>query len=180
MASPLKKIVIVGPESTGKSSLCEALARHYQTDWSPEYAREYLTEHGMNYTPEDLLTIAHGQLALENRYTAAAEAAGRKYLFIDTDMYVMKVWSEFVFGQCDPWILQQIVLRRYDAYLLCLPDLPWADDPLREYPDLDRRDQLFHIYKDCLINQSTPWAEVGGEGADRLANGIAAVNRLLQ
>jgi NadR type nicotinamide-nucleotide adenylyltransferase len=180
MPGLLKKIVIIGPESTGKSSLCEALARHYETDWTPEYAREYLTEHGMGYKPEDLLTIARGQLALEDRYTVAARTAGRQCLFIDTDMYVMKVWSEFVFGQCDPWILQQIVLRSYDAYLLCRPDLPWADDPLREYPDLDSRDRLFHIYKDCLINQSTPWAEVGGQGDARLANGIAAVNRLLQ
>jgi len=187
----LKKIVIIGPESTGKSSLCEALARHYQTEWVPEYAREYLTRHGMNYRLEDLRTIAEGQLTLEDRYAAEAEeigekaaervvAAGRNLLFIDTDMYVMKVWSEFVFGSCDAWILQRIVERKYDAYLLCRTDLPWADDPLREYPDGSAREQLFHIYRDCLINQSVPWAEVGGQGEDRIAAGIAAVERLLQ
>src|SRR5579872_6760129 len=115
----LKKIVIIGPESTGKSSLCEALALHYQTDWVPEYAREYLTAHGMDYRPEDLVVIARGQLALEDRHTHAAVAAGKDLIFIDTDMYVMKVWGEFVFGGCDPWILQQIVLRSYDGYLLC-------------------------------------------------------------
>jgi NadR type nicotinamide-nucleotide adenylyltransferase len=174
-----KKIVIIGPESTGKSSLCEALARHYQTDWVPEYAREYLTQHGMDYRPEDLLVIARGQLALEDRHVAEAEVAGRRLLFIDTDMYVMKVWSEFVFGRCDPWILGQIVQRQYDAYLLCRTDLPWADDPLREYPDGSSRDRLFHIYKDCLVNQSTPWAEIGGQGEDRIAAGVAAVERLL-
>lgn len=178
MATP-KKIVIIGPESTGKSSLCEALARHYQTEWVPEYAREYLTRHGMDYKPEDLLIIARGQLDLEDRYTAGVEATGNSLLVIDTDMYVMKVWSEFVFGRCDPWILDQIVLRQYDGYLLCRPDLPWSPDPLREYPEGSARDELFHIYKDCLITQSTPWTEIGGQGEARIAAGIAAVERLI-
>lgn len=172
---PLKKIVIVGPESTGKSSLCEALAAHYQTEWVPEYAREYLTTHGTNYRLEDLSVIARGQLALEQRHTASVMLAGKRLLFVDTDMYVMKVWSEFVFGRCDPWILDQIVTRQYDAYLLCRTDLPWTKDELREYPDLESRDRLFHIYRDCLINQSVPWAEIGGQGEERIANGIAAV-----
>jgi NadR type nicotinamide-nucleotide adenylyltransferase len=176
----LKKIVVIGPESTGKSSLCETLARHFQTVWAPEYAREYLTQYGTTYKPEDLLTIARGQLALEEQYTRTAEAAGHQCLFIDTDMYVMKVWSEFVFGQCDPWILNQIAIRQYDAYLLCRTDLPWTSDPLREYPDLESRDRLFHIYKDSLINQSTPWTEIGGQGEARIAAGIAAVVPLLQ
>ena len=176
--SQLKKIVIIGPESTGKSSLCEALARHYQTDWVPEYAREYLTLHGMDYRLEDLLVIAQGQLALEDRHIAAATAAGKKWLFIDTDMYVMKVWSEFVFGRCDPWILRQIVQRSYDGYLLCRADLAWTPDPLREYPEGPSRDILFHIYRDCMINQSTPWAEVGGQGEARIAAGIAAAERI--
>ena len=180
MPPPPKKIVIIGPESTGKSSLCESLACHYQTGWAPEYAREYLTKYGTTYKPEDLLSIARGQLALEDRHTAAAEAAGHQRLFIDTDLYVMKVWSEFVFERCDPWILEQIAIRKYDAYLLCRTDLPWTSDPLREYPDLQSRDRLFHIYKDSLINQSTPWAEVGGQGEARVAAAIAAVERLLQ
>ena len=103
----LKKIVVIGPESTGKSSLCEALATHYRTSWVPEYAREYLETHGMDYSFDDLLTIARGQLALEDRLYAAAEAAGKELLFIDTDLYVIKVWSEFVFGRCHPWILDR-------------------------------------------------------------------------
>ena len=175
----LKKVVIIGPESTGKSSLCESLAEHFGVAWVPEYAREYLLAHGMNYTFEQLMTIARGQLALEDRITAAAAAAGDELLFIDTDMYVMKVWSEFVFGRCDPRILDQIAGRHYDAYLLCRTDLPWVGDELREYPDLSSRETLFHIYRDSLVNQGTPWAEVGGQGEERLGAGIAAVKRLL-
>lgn len=173
---PLKKFVVIGPESTGKSSLCESLARHFQTDWVPEYAREYLTDHGTEYKPEDLLLIARGQLALEDRHVSAVKAAGKDLLFIDTDLYVIKVWSEFAYGRCDPWILDQIAGRQYDGYLLCRTDLPWSADPLREYPDLETRERLFHNYRDCLINQSAPWAEIGGQGEARIAAGIAAVN----
>lgn len=176
MPPNLKKIVIIGPESTGKSSLCEGLAAHYGTIWVREYAREYLLTHGMGYRFEDLRTIAEGQLALEEK--GAADASGT--LIIDTDMYVMKVWSEFVFGKCDPWILDRIVQRKYDAYLLCRTDLPWVKDELREYPDLLSREQLFHIYRDLLINQSVPWAEIGGQADERLTAAITAVDRLLQ
>jgi len=194
MSEP-KKIVVIGPESTGKSSLCAALAAHYGTRWVPEYAREYLQEHGMNYGYPDLMTIARGQLTLEDKIAEIGlravvlppKAEGRRrsdgransLLFVDTDMYVMKVWSEYVFGRCDAWILDQIASRRYDAYLLCRTDLPWVKDDLREYPDLESRDRLFHIYRDCMVNQGTPWAEVGGVGDERIAAGIAAVERLL-
>jgi NadR type nicotinamide-nucleotide adenylyltransferase len=182
MPLPLKKIVVIGPESTGKSSLCEGLAAHFHTDWVREYAREYLLKHGMNYSFNDLTTIARGQLALEDEAVAKADVAGTAadpILFIDTDMYVMKVWSEFVFGRCDSWILDQIGRRQYDAYLLCKTDLPWVKDELREYPDLVSREKLFHIYRDILINQSTPWAEIGGQADQRLEAALAAVKALL-
>ena len=172
---PLKRIVVIGPESTGKSTLCEQLAIHYHTGWVPEFAREYLTTHGTAYRYEDLLTIAKGQLALEDRMAAEFH----DLLFIDTDLYVMKVWSEFVFGKCDPWILEQITVRQYDGYLLCRTDLPWTADELREYPDPVTREKLFHIYKDCLVNQNTPWFEIGGQAGERLGGAIEAVNKLI-
>jgi len=196
MSLPLKKIVIIGPESTGKSTLCEGLAAHYGTDWVPEYAREYLLGHGMNYKYEDLLTIARGQASLEDEKATAlihrtigsafvgsspgAGSPARPLLFIDTDLYVMKVWSEFVYGRCDRWILDQIGSRHYDGYLLCRTDLPWVKDELREYPDLVIREKLFHIYRDCLINQSTPWIEIGGQQEQRLQTAIAAVEDLIR
>ena len=97
---PSKKIVIIGPESTGKSSLSEALAKHYGTTWCPEYAREYLLAHGKQYQFDELLTIAKGQIKLEDQYTESLNRQpnnNQSMLFIDTDMYVMKVWCEFVF-----------------------------------------------------------------------------------
>ena len=115
----IKKIVIIGPESTGKSTLCEQLAQHYETRWCPEYAREWLIQNGTNYTFEDLLTIAEGQLNLEDEYTQQLEneslplleSGGNIPLFIDTDMYVMKVWCEFVFGKCHRFVLDNILKK---------------------------------------------------------------------
>jgi NadR type nicotinamide-nucleotide adenylyltransferase len=168
----MKKIVLIGPESTGKSTLCTDLAAHYKTSWVPEYAREYLLKNGMNYTYEDLLHIARMQVKMEDEYAATERS---DILFIDTDMYVMKVWCEFVFGKCHQWILDQIAVRKYDLYLLCSTDLPWVKDELREYPDLESRQQLFHMYKDLMVNQQAPWKEITGASSDRLASAIAAV-----
>jgi NadR type nicotinamide-nucleotide adenylyltransferase len=183
----IKKIVVIGPESTGKSTLCEQLAQHYETRWCPEYARAWLLQNGTNYTFEDLLTIAQGQLSLEDEYTEKLENeslpllenGGNIPLFIDTDMYVMKVWCEFVFGKCHRFVLDNILKRKYDGYLLCNVDLPWTKDELREYPDLDTRKTLFRMYKDLLINQPTPWSLVSGTGEDRLQSAIKAVDEIL-
>jgi NadR type nicotinamide-nucleotide adenylyltransferase len=185
----IKKIVIIGPESTGKSTLCNQLADYYKTLWVPEFAREYLGEHGTNYTYEDLLNIAKGQVALEEEYTKL-KIGNRKSeignspepvegLFIDTDMYVMKVWCEFAFNKCFNWILNQIAKRKYDMYLLCNIDLPWIKDELREYPDLETRNKLYHYYKDLLVNQSTPWIHISGDYEQRLQKAIKGVDTLL-
>jgi nicotinamide riboside kinase len=137
----------------------------------------------MAYTYEDLTTIARGQLALEDSHAAALVQVGSQQgdglLFVDTDLYVIKVWSEYVFGRCETWILKEIAQRKYDGYLLCRTDLPWATDPLREYPDLETRERLFYIYKDLLVNQNVPWAPIGGTAGQRLEHGVEAVKRLL-
>ena len=201
----IKKIVIIGPESTGKSTLCKQLAHQYNTNWCPEFAREYLLKYGMNYTYNDLLKIAKGQIALEEECIQSAEnnqqpalgnqqseslyklnthhlPAGRQgpLLFIDTDMYVMKVWCEFVFGKCHQWITKQIANRKYDLYLLCNVDLPWVKDELREYPDLVTREKLYHIYKNLLTNQSVPWIDISGGYEERLEKAISATDKLLK
>ena len=183
----IRKVVIIGPESTGKSTLCEQLAQHYETRWCPEYARAWLLQNRTNYTYEDLLTIANGQLSLEDEYTEKLEneseplleSGGQIPLFIDTDMYVMKVWCEFVFGKCHRFVLDNILKRKYDLYLLCNVDLPWTKDELREYPDLETRKTLFRMYKDLLVNQSTPWALVSGTGEARLQSAIKAIDKIL-
>jgi len=194
----MQKIVILGPESTGKSTLCEQLAQHYRTEWCPEFAREFLLTNGTDYTFDDLLSIAKGQLAMEEEYAANITSRWSlakentwvnphsldttehsPLLFIDTDMYVMKVWCEYVFGKCHQFILDRIVEREYDLYLLCGTDLPWVKDELREYPDEKNRNELYHIYKDLLINQKVPWVEITGNYEDRLLTAIDAVEEFL-
>jgi NadR type nicotinamide-nucleotide adenylyltransferase len=172
----MKKIVIIGPESTGKSTLCRQLASHYGTTWCPEYAREYLVTHGKEYTYEDLLNISKGQLALEDGMEA--QAKNHRY-FIDTNMYVMQVWCEFVFGKCHQLILDELVKRRYDLYLLCNIDLPWTFDPLREYPDERPRQELYRMYRELMINQATPWVDISGDYHKRFTTAVAAVDRLI-
>jgi len=177
----INKIVVLGPESTGKSTLCETLAQHYEAVECKEYAREYLHQNGTKYNFENLLTIAKGQLSLEDQAIEKAKQQikekGKNKLFIDTDMYVMKVWSEYVFNNCDPYILEQINQRQYDYYLLCNIDLPWAPDEMREYPDEKPRQELFSIYKDILINQNTPWGVVSGQGDERTKNAIQLIDQ---
>lgn len=183
----IKKIVILGPESTGKSTLSQQLALHYETAWCPEFAREYLLSNGINYDYDDLLTIARGQLALEDEYYNTLERqslpllenGGHLPLFIDTDMYVMKVWCEFVFQKCHRFILDQIIERKYDLYLLCDTDLPWENDALREYPDIASRRKLYHIYEDIMINQSTPWVKINGNYEERFLKAVKAVDALI-
>ena len=177
----LKKIVIIGPESTGKSTLCQQLAIHYNTKWVPEYARAYLNEHGMSYTPGDLLKIAKGQMDLEDQFTKSAqeEVPPPPALIVDTNLYVMKVWSDFVFNKTDPWIINQIPLRKYDLYLLCNTDLPWVKDELREYPDVHTRMELYTIYKQILESQTTPWTIISGNYSERLQKAISAIDAVL-
>jgi len=184
---PIQKIVVLGPESTGKSTLCAALAAHYKTIWTPEYARQFLAEHGTKYTYDDLLIIARGQIKNEDKSIELldqknadnqAEASTNK-LIVDTDMYVMKVWCEYVFNNCHHYILEQINQRNYDLYLLCDIDLPWAADEMREYPNAGPRLELFTLYKELLINQKTPWGIVSGSGDQRTANAIQLINQKL-
>ncbi len=174
----MKKIVVIGPESTGKSTLCLQLAEHYQTLWCAEYAREYLEKHGTDYTYDDLLKIAKGQTELEERILSSVNCQVST-VFIDTDMYVMKVWCEFAFNKCHSWILNQIATRKYDLYLLCNVDLPWIADELREYPDMETRNKLYHFYKDIMVNQSIPWVDISGNYDERLQTAIKAVEKLI-
>ena len=179
----MKKIVVIGPESTGKSTLCEQLAAHYKTEWVREYAREYLLTNGKEYNYDDLLDIAKGQIACEEWAVGSGQWASKlptdncPLVFIDTNLYVMQVWCEFVFEKCHHWILNRIVERHYDLYLLCDVDLPWVKDELREYPDLDARKKLYGHYKDIMINQHVPWTEISGTYEKRLQLAIAAIDK---
>lgn len=171
---PLRKIVVIGPECTGKSTLSAALAARLDTAWVEEYARKYLNGINRPYEENDLWQIAQGQIALED---AAAEAACQ-YLICDTDLYVLKVWSEASFGRCHRKILEQIAIRRYDLYLLTDIDMPWVADPLREHPDTRDRTYFYCQYRDIVQNSGVKWASIRGTESERLEAALAAIASL--
>jgi NadR type nicotinamide-nucleotide adenylyltransferase len=167
-----KRVAIIGPECTGKSELSKFLAQHFQTEWVPEYARAYIDNLRRPYNQSDLIVIAHGQVRLEDEYARDANT----FLFCDTNLYVIKVWSMFKYGNCEKEILDQITDRKYDLYLLTYVDLPWEADPLREHPT--KREELYNIYLNEMKNQSVPFVEIKGEREQRQATAIQAIEKL--
>lgn len=172
MYQPVKKIVIIGPESTGKSTLSKQLAAHFGTTYADEFARDYLEQLGRPYTYEDLLIIAKGQVTLEEK---AVLNAKNGLTILDTDLHVVKVWSEASYGTCAEEILQQIAERRYDFYLLTDIDMLWVEDPLREHPEPLMRQYFFHIYKDIVQQSGIPFVTVSGDEEQRLQLAIKAL-----
>ncbi len=169
----IKKVAVIGPESTGKSELSEFLASEFKTVWVEEYAREYLNKLTRPYGPEDLLNIAKGQISLEERLVSEAN----QVLICDTDLYVIKVWSNFKYGFCDPQIIEWIETRKYDLYLLTYIDVPWLADPLREHPE--QREVLYDIYLNEMKNQRVPFTEIRGSREQRKSLAAEGVKKIL-
>ena len=166
-----KKILLTGPESTGKSTLCEALSRHYNTLWVQEYAREYLEENGLSYKEQDLLVIAQEQFQRQNQAVTQAQS----YLFCDTGLEVIKVWSEYKYHRCDSWIIDHMATQHFDRVFLCDIDIPWEPDPLREYPEEVQRQAFLELYKEELQNLYGGYTLVQGSLDERLNSVIDVI-----
>ena len=171
--TPIKKVAVIGPECTGKSELSQLLAEYFKPTWIPEYARGYLDNLTRPYQEHDLLTIAHGQLRLEDAWMSGVN----KVMICDTNLYVIKVWSQVKFGNVHPDILKSIETRKYDLYLLTYIDIPWEEDPQREHPD--KRQFLFDLYRKEMENQSVPFIQVRGDREEGKKTAIQAVEKLL-
>lgn len=168
----MKKIAIIGPESTGKSTLTKGLADYFQEPFVPEYGRKYLEENGNQYKESDLLKISKGMLNAEKEQAKKA----KQFLFCDTDLIMMKVWYEVKYGECHPFVLEKLEENPYDYYLLCAPDLPWEADPLRENPNM--REELFERYKKELRDYGVGYSVISGtEG--RLEKAIEVLEKNL-
>ena len=170
-----KKVAVTGPESTGKSLLSQQLAQEFNTVWVPEYAREYLLKlpEPQKYIEEDLLNIAKGQLISEDQLIQSAS----EILICDTELLVIKIWSEFKYNRCHPWIIEQINIRKYDLYLLCNPDIPWEYDPLRENPAL--REYFYIKFLKELNRMEVNYIEIKGDYEQRLETAINEIKLLL-
>lgn len=172
--SHIKRIVLTGPESVGKTFLTEALAEHYQTNYVKEYGREYVEKFGTDFNLLDISLIAGGQLYYEDK----AVDVSNKVLFCDTDLIVTKVWSELVLGESPRWIDQFIKIRQYDLWLLLDIDWPWEADGTRKFENL--RAKMFYRIHEILRAQNKPFHVISGTANERLSSSIAAIDETLE
>lgn len=173
------KVVLFGPESTGKTTLSRQLARYYNSFWVPEYAREYLqnkwNEERKTCESKDLLPIAKGQIQLENRLAKKTNTV----LICDTDLLETKVYSEAYYsGICDPILEKYALKNSYDLYFLTYIDTPWEADDLRDKPN--ERDLMFKAFQEALIKHKRPFILLKGSKKERLDLAVSYIDELLK
>lgn len=173
ISTSIKKVAILGPECTGKTDLSQYLASHFKTEWVPEYARAFLNKLNRPYEKSDLTKIGHGQIRMEDEWMQNAN----RVLICDTNLIVIKVWSEQKFGDCDPEILSAMNARHYDLLLLTYIDVPWEDDPQREHPN--KREHFWNVYKKEAADAKIPTIEISGPQEERRKKAIEAIEKIL-
>jgi len=172
------KVVLFGPESTGKTTLSGQLARHYNTVWAPEFARAYLQKKWNNERKtcenSDILPIAKGQMEIENRLSKKAD----KVLICDTDLLETKVYSEEYYGGfVDPLLDTAAIENSYDLYFLTYIDTPWEADDLRDKPG--QRQEMFTAFENTLQKYNRPYVLLKGDKKTRLQKAITAIDALI-
>jgi NadR type nicotinamide-nucleotide adenylyltransferase len=175
--------VLIGPESSGKTTLAQQLAQHFNTVWCPEYLRTYLdtrvyvggVETGdFSLEPSDLLALVVGQIAAEK----ALEAQVRDYMFLDTTVLTLQIYWNLYFGFSPQWLNQLIDRHRYDLYLLTHPDTPWVADGMRDLPL--RRKEVFELFRTELQRRNLQFIEIEGLGEQRLINALNSIKEFEQ
>ena len=172
------KVVLFGPESTGKTTLAKQLALHYNSFWVPEFSRAYAEEklkEGILLTKNDVLPIAIGQMELENSYSEKS----KEILFYDTNLLETKVYSEYIYdGFCPDLLRESVEDNKYDLYILTDVDIPWKYDSVRS-SDTNRQ-KMFAHFKKVLDEQELPYMIVSGKQEYRLSNAIRYIDEMLQ
>jgi len=168
------RVVVTGSECTGKTTLAEELATHYQTVWVPEFARQFVIDKGAAPEYEDVETIARGQISVEDE--KATEAS--RLLIQDTDLLSMVVYSRHYYGDCPRWIEEAFEKRAADLYLLTGIDIPWVPDG--EQRDRgDRREEMHALFPSALVDRRLTYAEIRGSRGQRLEAAVMRIDQLL-
>ena len=167
------KIAVVGPESTGKSTMSAYLAKHYNTVWVPEYARSYCEKLTAPPTWQDEINMFYGQIALEKEYIPLAG----NILICDTTFITVKIWSDHTFGSTPQEVLDELPKHLYDLYLLLNIDLPWEDDPLRDFPHM--REHFMEVWYAELKELNANYTLISGTGPGRYESATAAIDHFL-
>lgn len=178
-ACNIVKVVLFGPESTGKTTLAQQLAAHYNTVWVPEFSREYLQkkwdEEQAICERKDILPIAAGQMQLENRLAQKAN----EVLICDTNLLETVVYSQAYFdGFCEPLLLKHALNARYDMHFLTYIDIPWVEDDLRDRPH--QRDLMFAKFHEALEIHGKPYEIISGDPGERFAGAVKTIDELLK
>ncbi len=156
------KIIVTGAECSGKSTLAKTIANRYDIPLLSEYARTYLSSINRSYKYEDIESIAREHQSQE----LPLLKAGHKAIVYDTSYLVLKIWSEYKYGQCCTFIQQAFRSQHTDLYILPDCNIPYEYDPLREHPQ--HRDILYHLYLDTLTQLKLPYIQVSGSTEERM------------
>ena len=173
MENKIQKIAIVGPESTGKSTMSAYLAKYFNTVWVPEFARDYCAALDGQPTWQDEINMFHGQLALEQELLPKAN----ELLICDTTFITVKIWSDYTFGESPQEVIDELGKHHYDYYLLLNIDLPWEHDPLRDFPHM--REHFMAVWYKELNALNANYTLISGLGADRYAAAVSAIEKYL-
>jgi NadR type nicotinamide-nucleotide adenylyltransferase len=173
MSNEIVKIAIVGPESTGKSTMSAYLAKHYGTVWVPEFARGYCEKLTEPPTWQDEINMFYGQLSLEKELLPNAN----KLVICDTTFITVKIWSDYTFGRSPQEVLDELSKHPYDLYLLLNIDLPWEEDPLRDFPHM--REHFMEVWYKELQALNARYILISGTGPERYASAVEAIDTFL-
>lgn len=169
MAESLRHIVIVGPESTGKSTLAKSLAEHFDTEWVPEFLREFFVANDGKIVEADVNAVVEGQMQNSEELIMKAN----EYLVWDTNPLQTYIYQMLYFDRVPAWLDSMIVGLPADLYLLLSPDIPWEADPQRDKPQ--DRDKIFYMIEKELWGRKLNYEVVEG---DRMAGALDALNRI--
>lgn len=159
------RVILTGPESTGKTELASSLAESYGSLYIPEYARNYITKLNRRYNYSDIKKIARHQVQQMEEFSAK----NYKVIFVDTYLLITRVWFDWLYKKHPAWLDKEILKTKRDLYLLCKPDIPWYPDEVRENGG-ETRNQLFVAYETELKKFGLHYKYVSGSGPERISN----------
>jgi NadR type nicotinamide-nucleotide adenylyltransferase len=165
------RIAITGPESSGKTTLSQALSEHFKVAFIPEFAREYLEKTNGKYEQLDLDKIAQRQFK-------SLVSSENNIVICDTDFSVLEIWSHYKYKKVSELINKLVSDKLFDLHILCSPDIPWEADVLRENPN--SRDLLFELYKESLTQNNKHFIVVNGSPKNRLEKSLLAIDALIK
>lgn len=173
----MKRVVLIGSESTGKTTLARQLAEHYDVEWVPEFVRDYADRKQGALVFDDHAPIAHGQIALENEYLTRAAEANAPILLQDTDLLSTAIYCAHYYGKCPVWLADAAQARRPDLYLLLDIDIPWTADPVRDRGHM--REEIQELFRQAVEQSGTAFVLISGDRDQRFQKARKEIDDLL-